>query len=154
MKLIRSSTPWLVALVGGICLVVAAVSLGQRTTPTATATAIDATQLSSVFRDVAKKTLSSVVSIQVQQDAPEGGGPNIEELYERKLVLVPRETPLSLIQLENMRRTVEAGAVLLPAMPGWYHGVKTLNDLVDFVVARILDQLNIEHSLIRRWGET
>lgn len=81
MKLIRSSTPWLVALVGGICLVVAAVSLGQRTTPTATATAIDATQLSSVFRDVAKKTLSSVVSIQVQQDAPEGGGPNIEELF-------------------------------------------------------------------------
>lgn len=73
---------------------------------------------------------------------------------QRKLVLVPRETPLSLIQLENMRRTVEAGAVLLPAMPGWYHGVKTLNDLVDFVVARILDQLNIEHSLIRRWGET
>ena len=71
----------------------------------------------------------------------------------RKLVLVPRESPLSLVQLENMRLAVQAGAVMLPAMPGWYHGVKTLRDLVDFVVARILDQLEIEHTLIRRWGE-
>lgn len=71
----------------------------------------------------------------------------------RKLILVPRETPLSLIQLDNMRRCVEAGAVVLPAMPGFYHGVQTLRDLVDFVVARILDQLGIEHALMRRWGE-
>jgi 4-hydroxy-3-polyprenylbenzoate decarboxylase len=70
----------------------------------------------------------------------------------RKLVLVPRETPLSIIQLENMRRAAEAGAVILPAMPGWYHGVKSIEDLIDFVVARILDQLGIPHQLIQRWG--
>ena len=70
----------------------------------------------------------------------------------RKLVLVPRETPLSAVQLENMRRAAEAGAVVLPAMPGYYHGVRTVSDLVDFVVARICDQLKIEHALMRRWG--
>lgn len=71
----------------------------------------------------------------------------------RKLVLVPRETPLSLVQLDNMRRCAEAGAVLLPAMPGFYHGVRGIADLVDFVVARILDQLGVDHNLVRRWGE-
>jgi 4-hydroxy-3-polyprenylbenzoate decarboxylase len=70
----------------------------------------------------------------------------------RRLVLVPRETPLSAIQLENMRRASESGAVVLPAMPGWYHGVQSLGDLVDFVVARILDQLDVENSLMKRWG--
>lgn len=70
----------------------------------------------------------------------------------RKLILVPRETPLSLIHLENMRRAAEAGAVILPAMPGWYHGVQSVQDLVDFVVARILDQLGIPHDLMKRWG--
>lgn len=71
----------------------------------------------------------------------------------RKLVLVPRETPLSAIQLENMRRVVEAGAVVLPAMPGFYHGVRSIVDLVDFVVARICDQLGVEQNLIQRWGK-
>lgn len=71
----------------------------------------------------------------------------------RKLILVPRETPLSVIQLDNMRRAAEAGAVVLPAMPGWYHGVRSVQDLVDFVVARILDQLGMQHQLMRRWGE-
>jgi 4-hydroxy-3-polyprenylbenzoate decarboxylase len=71
----------------------------------------------------------------------------------RKLILVPRETPLSVIQLDNMRRAAEAGAVVLPAMPGWYHGVKSVQDLVDFVVARILDQLGVPHELMRRWGK-
>jgi 4-hydroxy-3-polyprenylbenzoate decarboxylase len=71
----------------------------------------------------------------------------------RKLILVPRETPLSIVQLDNMRRAAEAGAVILPAMPGWYHGVKSLQDLVDFVVARILDQLGVPQALMRRWGE-
>jgi 4-hydroxy-3-polyprenylbenzoate decarboxylase len=71
----------------------------------------------------------------------------------RKLILVPRETPLSLVQLDNMRRCVEAGAVVLPAMPGFYHGVRSLGDVVDIVVARLLDQLGVEHSLMRRWGE-
>ncbi len=72
----------------------------------------------------------------------------------RKLILVPRETPLSLIQIDNMRRAAEAGAVILPAMPGWYHGVQSVQDLIDFVVARILDQLGVEHQLMRRWGGT
>lgn len=70
----------------------------------------------------------------------------------RKLILVPRETPLSLIYLDNLRTAAEAGAVILPAMPGWYHGVRDLQDLIDFVVARILDQLGIEHQLMKRWG--
>ncbi|MEN6451660.1 MAG: flavin prenyltransferase UbiX [Thermoguttaceae bacterium] len=69
----------------------------------------------------------------------------------RKLVLVPRETPLSLVGIENMRRAAEAGAVILPAMPGFYHGVKLISDLVDFVVSRICDQLGIANSLIQRW---
>jgi 4-hydroxy-3-polyprenylbenzoate decarboxylase len=72
----------------------------------------------------------------------------------RRLILVPRETPLSLVQLDNMRRCAEAGAVVLPAMPGFYHGVHTIRDLVDFVVARICDQLDIEQSLIGRWGDS
>lgn len=71
----------------------------------------------------------------------------------RKLILVPRETPLSLGYIDNMRRAVEAGAVVMPAMPGWYHGVRSLDDLVDFMVARILDQLDIPHALIHRWGD-
>lgn len=70
----------------------------------------------------------------------------------RKLILVPRETPLSLIQIDNMRRVVEAGAVLLPAMPGYYHRPASLADLVDFVVARICDQLGIPAELMQRWG--
>lgn len=70
----------------------------------------------------------------------------------RRLVLVPRETPLSLVQLSNMKIACEAGAVVLPASPGWYHGVESLSDLVDFVVARILDQLNVPHELVKRWG--
>ncbi len=70
----------------------------------------------------------------------------------RKLVLVPRETPLSMVQLDNLKRAAEAGAVILPAMPGFYHGVKSILDLIDFVVARICDQLGIPNSLIKRWG--
>lgn len=70
----------------------------------------------------------------------------------RPLILVPRETPLSLVQLDNMRNAAAAGAVLLPAMPGFYHGVTSVGDLVDFVVGRICDQLGIENGLIRRWG--
>ena len=70
----------------------------------------------------------------------------------RKLILVPRETPLSLPQIDNMHRAAQAGAVILPAMPGWYHGERSVQDLVDFVVARILDQLGVPHDLVRRWG--
>jgi 4-hydroxy-3-polyprenylbenzoate decarboxylase len=71
----------------------------------------------------------------------------------RKLVVVPRETPLSLPQLKNMQAIHEAGAVVLPAAPGFYHGAASVADLVDFVVARICDQLGVGNSLIRRWGE-
>lgn len=71
----------------------------------------------------------------------------------RRLVLVPRETPLSLIQLDNMRAACRAGATLLPASPGFYQGTSSIGELVDFVVARILDQFDIEHALVRRWGE-
>jgi 4-hydroxy-3-polyprenylbenzoate decarboxylase len=71
----------------------------------------------------------------------------------RKLILVPRETPLSLIALENMKRITEAGGVILPAMPGFYHGAQKIIDLVDFVVTRICDQLGVKVSLMRRWGE-
>jgi 4-hydroxy-3-polyprenylbenzoate decarboxylase len=70
----------------------------------------------------------------------------------RKLILVPRETPLSVAHIDNMRRVTDAGAVVLPASPGWYHGVQSLADLVDFVVARICDQLGVEHTLTKRWG--
>lgn len=70
----------------------------------------------------------------------------------RKLVVVPRETPLSLPQLRNMQAIHEAGAVVLPAAPGFYHGARTVADLVDFVVARICDQLGVHTDLIRRWG--
>ncbi|TWT85614.1 putative aromatic acid decarboxylase [Posidoniimonas polymericola] len=71
----------------------------------------------------------------------------------RKLVLVPREAPISLTHIDNMRKATEAGAVVLPAAPGWYHGVETMADLVDFVVARICDQLGVRNALIKRWGE-
>jgi 4-hydroxy-3-polyprenylbenzoate decarboxylase len=72
----------------------------------------------------------------------------------RRLILVPRETPLSLIHLENMLAATRAGAVVLPAMPGWYHRPRSLDDLIDFVVGRICDQLGVEADLIRRWGGT
>jgi len=71
----------------------------------------------------------------------------------RRLILVPRETPLSLPHIDNLRRATEAGAVVLPASPGWYHGVTSLRDLVDFIVARLCDQLGVDNRLIQRWGE-
>jgi len=71
----------------------------------------------------------------------------------RKLVLVPRETPLSTIHLENMLTLRRAGAVILFAAPGFYHGAETVDDLVDFVVGRCLDQLGLENALVKRWGQ-
>jgi flavin prenyltransferase len=70
----------------------------------------------------------------------------------RPLVLVPRETPLSAIHLQNMLRLSRAGAVILPAAPGFYNRPESIQELVDFVVARVLDQLGVEHALSRRWG--
>src|SRR3954471_8500796 len=72
---------------------------------------------------------------------------------ERKLILCPRETPLSTIHLENMLRVRQAGATVLFLAPGFYLGAETVSDLVDFVVARCLDQLGLEHSVTPRWGE-
>jgi 4-hydroxy-3-polyprenylbenzoate decarboxylase len=71
----------------------------------------------------------------------------------RPLVLVPRETPLSVIHLDNMARLARAGAVILPPAPGFYTHPQTVADLVDFVVARILDQLRVPHELAPRWGD-
>ena len=69
-----------------------------------------------------------------------------------QLILVPREMPLSSIHLENMLKLSQMGATIMPAAPGFYHNPKTIDDLVDFVVARILDRLGIEQSLVARWG--
>jgi flavin prenyltransferase len=72
----------------------------------------------------------------------------------RKLVLVPRETPLGIVQLRNLTACAEAGAVILPAMPGFYTRPRSLADAVDFIVGRVCDQLGVTHNLLRRWGET
>lgn len=72
----------------------------------------------------------------------------------RKLILVPRETPFSAIHLENMLRLSHAGAVILPPNPGFYHHPQNVGDLVDFVVARLLDQIGVEHALMQRWGDS
>jgi 4-hydroxy-3-polyprenylbenzoate decarboxylase len=72
---------------------------------------------------------------------------------ERRLVLMPRETPLSAIHLRNMLTLREAGATILFLAPGFYHAAETVADLVDFIVARALDQLGLEHTLARRWGQ-
>ena len=72
---------------------------------------------------------------------------------ERRLVLVPRETPLSTIHLDNMLRLRQAGATILFAAPGFYHRPESIDDLVDFIVARCLDHLGVEHELVARWGQ-
>lgn len=71
----------------------------------------------------------------------------------RQLILVPRESPYSTIHLENMLKLSQMGAVILPASPGFYHQPQSIDELVDFVVARILNQLGIEQDLLKRWGE-
>jgi 4-hydroxy-3-polyprenylbenzoate decarboxylase len=70
----------------------------------------------------------------------------------RKLILVPRETPLSLIHLENLAAVTRAGATVIPAAPGFYHRPQHISDLVDFVVARVLDHLDVDHQLGKRWS--
>jgi 4-hydroxy-3-polyprenylbenzoate decarboxylase len=71
----------------------------------------------------------------------------------RPLILVPRETPLSTIHLENLLRLSRAGALVLPASPGFYHRPVSVQELVDFVAARVLDHLGVEHAMGRRWAE-
>ena len=96
-------------------------------------------------------TLASVATGQSQNLIHRAADVHLKE--HRKLIVVPRETPLSLIALDNMKRLAEAGAVILPAMPGFYHEPRSISDLVDFVVARICDQLGVHHELTKRWGD-
>jgi flavin prenyltransferase len=96
-------------------------------------------------------TLSSIASGQSQNLIHRAADVHLKE--RRKLIVVPRETPLSVIALDNMKRLAEAGAIVLPAMPGFYHGPPGIHDLIYFVVCRIFDQLGVQNGLIRRWGD-
>jgi flavin prenyltransferase len=96
------------------------------------------------------KTLSSVANGYDDNLISRSAAVCIKE--SRRLVIVPRETPLSKIHLENMIRLVETGVVVLPAMPGFYHKPKSIDDLIIHIVGKILDQFGIEHNVFRRWG--
>jgi 4-hydroxy-3-polyprenylbenzoate decarboxylase len=96
------------------------------------------------------KTLASIANAFDDSLVSRAAGVCLKE--QRRLVLVPRETPLSKIHLDNMSKLADAGAVILPAMPGFYHRPKTMDDLIDHVVGKVLDQFNIDHGLFKRWG--
>jgi 4-hydroxy-3-polyprenylbenzoate decarboxylase len=95
-------------------------------------------------------TLATIASGAMQNLVHRAASVALKE--ERKLVLMPRETPLSTIHLETMLTAKRAGATLLFLAPGFYHGAESVQDLVDFVVARALDHLGLDNALIRRWG--
>ena len=97
-------------------------------------------------------TLASIATGQSQNLIHRAADVHLKE--RRKLVVVPRETPLSVIALDNMKRLAEAGATIMPAMPGFYHSPRSIHDLLDFVVARICDQLGIQNELMKRWGDS
>ena len=96
------------------------------------------------------KTLSSVANGYEDNLISRSAGVCLKE--SRRLVIVPRETPLSKIHLANMMKLAETGVVLLPAMPGFYHKPKSIDDLITHIVGKILDQFAIEHNIFRRWG--
>src|SRR6476661_7067373 len=96
-------------------------------------------------------TLGTIASGAMQNVIHRAASVAIKE--ERRLVLMPRETPLSAIHLRNMLTLREAGATILFLAPGFYHGAKEVDDLVDFIVGRTLDQLGLENSLVKRWGQ-
>lgn len=96
------------------------------------------------------KTLSSIASGYDDSLISRSAGVCIKE--SRRLVIVPRETPLSKIHLENMIKLVEIGVIILPAMPGFYHKPNSIDDLITHIVGKILDQFGIKHNIFRRWG--
>ncbi|MGA8483080.1 MAG: UbiX family flavin prenyltransferase [Nitrososphaeraceae archaeon] len=96
------------------------------------------------------KTLASIANGYDETLISRAAGVTLKE--SRLLVVVPRETPLSRIHLQNMLRLAEAGAVIMPAMPGFYHKPTSLQDMVDHLVSKIIDQFNIRNNLSRRWG--
>ncbi len=96
------------------------------------------------------KTLASIANAFDDSLVSRAAGVCLKE--QRKLVLVPRETPLSKIHLQNMTTLADAGAVILPAMPGFYHRPKTMEEMIDHVVGKVLDQFNIDHGLFKRWA--
>jgi 4-hydroxy-3-polyprenylbenzoate decarboxylase len=96
-------------------------------------------------------TLGTVASGAMQNLIHRAASVAIKE--ERRLILMPRETPLSAIHLRNMLTMREAGATILFLAPGFYHGAETVNDLIDFVIARALDQLGLENVAAKRWGQ-
>ncbi|MGH9993529.1 MAG: UbiX family flavin prenyltransferase [Nitrososphaera sp.] len=96
------------------------------------------------------KTLASIAHAFDDGLVSRAAGVCIKE--QRRLVLVPRETPLSMIHLENMTKLASAGVVILPAMPGFYHKPKSIDDLINHIVGKVLDQFDIENSLFKRWS--
>ncbi len=96
------------------------------------------------------KTLSSIANGYEETLVARAAGVTIKE--SRKMVIVPRETPLTSIHLENMLKLARAGITILPAMPGFYNKPKNVDDLINHVVGKCLDQFDIEHDLFKRWG--
>jgi len=96
------------------------------------------------------KTLSSIANGYDDNLVSRAASVCIKE--SRKLVIVPRETPLSRIHLQNMSKLADIGVIVLPAMPGFYHRPKSIDDLVTHIAGKILDQFDIDHNVFRRWG--
>jgi 4-hydroxy-3-polyprenylbenzoate decarboxylase len=97
------------------------------------------------------KTLASIANGHDYTLISRAAGVTLKE--SRRLVVVPRETPISRIHLINMLNLCDAGAIILPAMPGFYHNPESLKDIIDHLVGKILDQFHIRHNLTRRWGD-